>query len=258
MAGLARSTVDFIGLDGCPAGWFYVGLSEAGQPAFGIARSAGEVAALGEGARLALIDIPIGLHEDGAAERQCDKEARRLLGRPRASSVFPAPVRQALEATSYEDACRCNFAITGKRISRQGFHICRKIREIDRLLRDRADLRPVFREMHPEVAFWGLNGAQPTMHSKRRAAGRRERLQILSKHLPNAQAIFLEAANTFRRRDVGRDDILDAMVGAVTGWIGHGRLSTVPARPERDRSGLPMEMAFWRPPRLAATSRSDP
>src|SRR5437879_3364868 len=43
------------------------------------------------------IDIPIGLLD---GERACDKAARRLLGRPRGSSVFPAPCRAALEATS--------------------------------------------------------------------------------------------------------------------------------------------------------------
>jgi len=41
------------------------------------------------------IDIPIGLLE---GPRVCDKAARKLLGQPRGSSVFPAPCRPALEA----------------------------------------------------------------------------------------------------------------------------------------------------------------
>lgn len=38
------------------------------------------------------IDIPIGLLE---GPRACDKAARKLLGQPRGSSVFPAPRRSA-------------------------------------------------------------------------------------------------------------------------------------------------------------------
>ena len=46
------------------------------------------------------------------------------------------------------------------------------------------------------------------------------------------------------RNLVGRDDILDAMVGAVTGRMGQGRLSALPGERERDSFGLPMQMVF--------------
>ena len=42
------------------------------------------------------IDIPIGLSDNG--DRDCDKAARALLGKPRGSSVFPPPARSALQA----------------------------------------------------------------------------------------------------------------------------------------------------------------
>jgi predicted RNase H-like nuclease len=51
------------------------------------------------------VDIPIGLldaYEVGV--RVCDRAARSFLGRPRGSSVFPAPVRPVLAATTWEDA----------------------------------------------------------------------------------------------------------------------------------------------------------
>jgi predicted RNase H-like nuclease len=51
------------------------------------------------------IDIPIGL--PGGRPRTVDGEARRLLG-PRASSVFPAPARGTLDASSYEEACEAS------------------------------------------------------------------------------------------------------------------------------------------------------
>ena len=45
-------------------------------------------------------------------------------------------------------------------VSIQAFGIFPKIREIDALLRERADLRQRVIESHPEVAFWRLNGGQ--------------------------------------------------------------------------------------------------
>lgn len=50
-----------------------------------------------------MIDVPIGLPDRGA--RECDKAARRRLGPSRGSSVFPAPIRRILAATSYIEAC---------------------------------------------------------------------------------------------------------------------------------------------------------
>ena len=44
------------------------------------------------------IDIPIGLIVGSMA---CDKAARKLLGQPRGRSVFAAPCRAALSATSH-------------------------------------------------------------------------------------------------------------------------------------------------------------
>src|SRR5690606_36134624 len=136
-----------------------------------------------------LIDIPIGLRENGSEERLCDKEARRVLGRPRGSSVFPAPVRPVLGARDYAEACDRSFAVTGKRLSQQAYRICGKIGEVDGLLRRRPELRRVMREMHPEVAFWALNGGQPTAHSKKRPAGRQERLRFF-RHICRARTTF--------------------------------------------------------------------
>ncbi len=63
------------------------------------------------------IDIPIGLPETGP--RECDVLARRLLGRARASSVFPAPIRAVLGAKDYQQACAIRHKIEGKKMSKQ-------------------------------------------------------------------------------------------------------------------------------------------
>lgn len=236
--------MEFVGLDGCRAGWFYFGLSDSGEQAFGIARDVPELAAVGARAKLALVDIPIGLKEAGTAERLCDKEARRILGKPRGASVFRAPARPTLAATSFENASRQNYALTGKHLSRQAWSISDKIRQIDQLLREYRDLRGVFREMHPEVCFWILNRGRATVNGKKCAAGRQERIDILTRYLPETRSMVFDAASSYRRDEVGWDDILDALAGAVTARLGHQRLRALPETPERDARGFPMEIVF--------------
>ena len=118
--------------------------------------------------------MPIGLAEAyQPGGRACEREARRLLGRPRASSVFATPARPVLAAKTYEEACRLSRASApgAKAISRQTYGILPKIREIDDLLRSRAELRAIVREVHPEVCFAELAGA-PMRHAKKTSAGK--------------------------------------------------------------------------------------
>src|SRR5207247_765617 len=88
------------GVDGCKAGWLLLCFeteTRVIQPEI-VPHAAGLVGRVSQLGVLT-VDIPIGL-TDGPA-RQCDVEARRLLGPGRGSSVFPAPVRAALGASDY-------------------------------------------------------------------------------------------------------------------------------------------------------------
>jgi len=236
--------LDFVGVDGCRAGWFWIGLDPSGQHRNGIVETTEELAAIAQVAKLVLIDIPIGLRDSGTQERLCDLEARRVLGVPRGSSVFPAPTRPALNARSYEEACEINSRIRGKRLSRQTWGIAKKIRSIDELLISRPDLRAIVRESHPEVCFWSLNGKRPMSANKKRHAGRQERLNVLKRVFPEAESVVEAAAKAYRRKDLAWDDIIDALTLAVTARLGCGRLRTLPAIPERDSFDLPMEIVF--------------
>jgi predicted RNase H-like nuclease len=82
--------------------------------------------------------------------------------------------------------------------------------------------------------------------NKKRSAGARERLKALQEIEPRSREIFEEARPAFRK-DVARDDILDALVAAVTAYRGHGRLQTAPQRPPTDAKGLPMEIVYYTP-----------
>ena len=53
--------------------------------------------------------------------------------------------------------------------------------------------------------------------------------------------LWREHAHAYPRKIVARDDILDALVAAVTGM---NELRTVPGNPEVDSCGLPMEMVY--------------
>ena len=80
------------------------------------------------------------------------------------------------------DACALSraSALRGKAISKQTFAILPKIREIDDLLQTRTELRPVVREVHPEVSFAELVG-NPMIYRKSSVAGREERRTALSR-----------------------------------------------------------------------------
>jgi len=89
----------FVGVDGCRAGWLAIGLETEGNWQVNVFPDVSSLWNHHRGASLILIDIPIGLKASGKAERRCDPVVRKLLG-PRRSSVFPAPCRGAIYASS--------------------------------------------------------------------------------------------------------------------------------------------------------------
>ena len=231
------------GVDGCRGGWFYFWIN--GRVfGHGVAEALSTIVSE-RTASVILVDIPIGLTNE-PGRRDCDTEARKLLGR-RASSVYAAPCRAALEAESYEDACEVNQRITGRKISLQCWNIVPKIREIDTLLRDNRAQRGLLRESHPELCFQALNDNRAMSCNKKKRQGQQERLGVLERYFPNCHVLFEQACNEFLRCEVARDDIIDAMVCAVTARYGYGRYRTAPASSERDGQGLPMEIVYCTP-----------
>ncbi len=232
----------YCGADGCGAGWFAVALSEEGFWESGLFPSVRDLWKRYCASDSILIDVTVGLAEDGTT-RSCDSGARRLLGRGRASSVFTPPCRQALRAGSYRETCVVNRNITGKALSKQAWNILPRIREMDEFLTSHRRASRVFREAHPEIAFLSLAG-HAMRHGKKTHAGFGERRAVLQRVFPETYAVVAKSLDLYRRRDVGKDDILDALALAVMALLAGGRLSPVPDPPEVDRRGL--EMAIWR------------
>ena len=232
----------FVGVDGCRAGWLAIGLEAEDSWQVNTFPDVSSLWNHHQQASLILIDIPIGLKAEGRAERRCDPQARKLLG-PRRSSVFPAPSRRAIYARSYQEACDVNQRLTGKRLSVENWNIIPKIREVDCLLSVALSARGRIREIHPELCFWGLAG-QPMQHAKKRSEGLLERTQLLQSIYPQTADIIAYALSAYRRKDVARDDILDALAAAVTGLMGGDNLVSIPQEPEFDERGLRMEMVY--------------
>ena len=232
-----------IGSDGCKEGWFLVILHSDGRWRTEVQPDARSLWKTHSDAALILVDIPIGLPWQKVPVRACDIEARQLLRQPRGSSVFPAPARAALTASDYVEACRLNEAEVGKRLSRQCYNICDKVQQMDELLRRDEPARTRIREVHPEVCFWSLNNQQAMRHRKKSTLGFDERLRLLQRVFPRTNDIVAHALDQFPRKDVARDDILDALVAAVTA-LKPEALSSLPEPGQTDAFGLPMEIVY--------------
>lgn len=233
----ARRPAWVMGLDGCRGGWAAVMVDLNGLEAPQSALFETFDAALGWGAQVHAVDMPIGFEDQrsGAGGRVCEREARTRLG-ARRSSVFASPLRPALAATSHDQASALNRAAGGPGLSRQSFNLFPKMREIDALMTP--DLaRGVVFESHPELVFAVLSGA-PATHKKSTPEGREARLALLAAEgLPRD----LFDPHPFRRTQCAPDDLVDAGLCALTAIrIAEGRALCLPEDPPTDARGLVM------------------
>ena len=228
------------GVDGCKAGWFVVWIDATGEINSALFATAPELCqALGT-LDIIAVDVPIGLTEAGP--RACDQAARQALRAPRASSVFPPPVRSVLIAESREATSLAQQRIDGRRLGVQAWGVLPKIREWDSCLRADTQLpRRVF-EVHPEVCFWALNRFSAMGHSKKSKEGRRERRKLLA-HQFGAETLD-ETRSRHKRAAVQDDDLYDAFAALWTARrICDGQAKSLPQSAPLDAAGLPM--AIW-------------
>nr|WP_210260202.1 DUF429 domain-containing protein [Hongsoonwoonella zoysiae] len=234
------------GVDGARSGWIAV-LRDLAVPGRAEVRTVShfcEILAFRHAPSVVAVDIPIGLPDRaGIGGRGPERTVRPLLGE-RQSSVFSIPSRAAVYCDDYGNACRIALETSDppRKISKQAFNIFPKIREIDELMTPH--LEHCIYEVHPEVAFWRLNGEKPmSLPKKVKSSANRPGLE--------ERARLLEGfgfARTFLDQQLpngaGRDDLLDACVNAlIAERILHGRARPHPENFERDGRGL--RMAIW-------------
>jgi predicted RNase H-like nuclease len=227
------------GIDGCPQGWLCLRKDlSRGTVETRILANIGDLLTLSPQPVVALVDVPIGLTDAGP--RQCDLEARKHLRKPRSNSVFPAPIRATLVATSYEEACRIGEQADGRRLSRQLWGILPKVVEVDALLRSNPSFQQWIREVHPEVSFWAWNGFVAMVHGKKSAPGKAEREALVRREYGDTYAA---ARSSLPRSQYANDDLLDAFAALWSAErLAAGNALLLPASPPIDACGLRMEM----------------
>jgi predicted RNase H-like nuclease len=226
------------GVDGCRGGWIAV-IDEGGLLESRVFADWSRLMVEFQRATLIGVDIPIGL--PGRDSRRCDIEARRRLGPPRGSSVFPAPVRGVLtDGLSYREASDLHRRIDGRGLTRQTYALLPKIREVDGCLREDLARQGHVIEIHPEVSFAVWNGGTAMAYRKSELAGRAQRERLIDKEWPGQRERLWESV---RRQDCQRDDLNDAFAAlwTVRRTAAHvaQTLSPVPAF---DEVGLRMEI----------------
>ncbi len=227
------------GVDGCRSGWVCLTKNlGTGEIVALILACIDDVFTLTPRPDVLTVDVPIGLMEAGA--RACDLEARAKLGIPRSSSVFPAPVRSTLKASTYTEACRLGAKADGRKLSRQTWAVLRKIREVDTFLRSDLTRQEWVREVHPEVCFWAWNGKRAMSHRKKSLAGKAEREALV---IPQYGVAYTSARSILSAGQYSNDDVLDAFSALWTAERVHaGKALILPACPPLDSWGLRMEI----------------
>jgi predicted RNase H-like nuclease len=221
-----------VGIDACKSGWIAVALRPRKDAEAHYLASIADLAGVIPDASVVAIDIPIGLPEAG--RRQSDGEARAFLG-ARRNSVFFAPVREALLASTHAEATAVSLRLTGAGISQQAYRLAPKIFEVEHWLTHATC--PVF-EVHPEVSFAEMLGA-PARATKKSWGGMIERRAILAK-----AGIALEQSSAAVSARAGVDDMLDAGAAAWSAMrLLGGAARSLPASPELDSHGR--QLAIW-------------
>jgi predicted RNase H-like nuclease len=235
------------GVDGCPGGWIAAFVRpSSGDVVLGLFARFADVLAAAQRPAIVAVDMPIGLPERvGHGGRKAETLVRPLLGQ-RQSSVFSVPSRAALEADDYRAACAAAMATSDppRKVSKQLFNIAPKIREVDAALRfDPLLISRVF-EVHPELAFWRLNGERALTEPKKIKSRCYEPGLALRRALLVAAGLPESVVKSIPPKGAGPDDLLDALAcAAIARRIHEGSARPFPDPPERDAFGLPM--AIW-------------
>ena len=251
-------TTALAGVDGCKAGWV-AAIRRPGQvPSIEIFCRFEELVDALPGDAVIAVDMPIGLPDfTRKGGRGPEMAVRPLLG-DRQSSVFSIPSRAAVYAETgaftsleawYEAHRRASIVAREtsdppRAASIQAFGIFSKIREVDRLLRERPDLRGRIRESHPEVAFWRLNGGRAMSLPKKvkgrvHPPGMDERRALLARC--GVDRTLLDGPSP---QGAGDDDVLDAVAMLlVAERVAQGSAVPFPDPPLVDGHAIPI--AIW-------------
>lgn len=244
------------GVDGCRAGWVAVIRDGAGHRAEVFSRFEQLVDHLPQDALIA-VDMPIGLPDAPSGGRPADLAAKAALPARFKSSIFPIPSREAVYAVeetpigmaamleAHAQASKVARATSDppKGLSIQAFMILPKVREIDRLLRQREALRERVIESHPELAFWRANGCLSLARGKKRK-GKVQREGMAERRALLVGRGIPDAALAAPPSGAGEDDLLDAAMMLLVAEK-HVRGEAVPLPDPIGRDGQDIPIVIW-------------
>jgi predicted RNase H-like nuclease len=234
----------YVGIDGCKAGWIAIGVDEQGTFTYEVLREQLDLETVIDTADRVFIDIPIGLASEQYT-RECDRLLRENLGSDYSASIFDPPIRPALHAPTYAEACMQSYSVTEKKVTLQAWNITPKIRQVDQILQNETEWREKVFESHPEFLFLRLNGGEPLQQKKKTKKGLRHRLDLIAQRHKDAKDRFRELKEEYRRNEVDEDDIVDAMVLAHFAWKSREEeLKTLPEQPPKDETGITMAINY--------------
>ncbi len=248
------------GVDGCKAGWIVAILGDATprRPQLRVISHFSELFEGSEPPDVVAVDMPIGLPDRIVGSGRGPEQAVRSLLGERQSSVFSIPSRSAVQAAEYLEACGVAVATSEppRKVSKQGFFLFPKIREIDGLLRQQPAWRERVYETHPELAFRTMRGAPLVNPKKVRGAinpeGMAERRALLI-----AEGLSANGVHARPPRGAAADDMLDAFAALIVArHIRGGRGKPFPDPPGRDSHGLPIAIWTFAPDRPASQDRA--
>lgn len=232
-----------VGIDGCPLGWLAIDFDSQKSP-YWVIEGKEKLYDTFEKYERIFIDIPIGVPDDSYT-RECDERLREELGSQYHASVFNPPVRPALYAPTYAEACVQSYSLTDKKVSLQAWNISGRIKQVDQLLQEQEKFRQKVYESHPELLFKVLNGKEPIQQKKQTGKGLKHRLKLLKQVQDRAESIYREIKEEYRRKEIAEDDIVDTMVLAHFAQLSqNNKIRHLPEHPPKDSQGLPMSVNY--------------
>ena len=251
---------NYIGVDRAGDAWLAVGYEGGDGPSAAIYDTIEECWAANEDADRIVVGVPIGLLDEDSSDdadewprsRACDQQARVALPHRR-STVFPAPSRPAVEkaldpTATNADVSEANRAVTGKGLSAQAKGLARPIADVDELLRAGGPaVRDTLVEGHPEVCFQAF-AVEDIEYSKHSAGGVLDRQMAFRQVDEYSHGDWNNLVRNLGEHAgaVGLDDLLDAMVLALTAVAPDDELQRLPVgeKPPYDAHNLPMQMVY--------------
>ena len=233
----------YVGVDWSDGSWLAVAFDHSGLDHAAVFEEIGDCWVRYEDrATRVLVDVPIGLIEEGEGGRRCDDLAKSVLG-PMASAYVTPPVREATRKRRYPAAQRVNERKAGRGITEAAFEMSDAIAAVDELVQNVPEASTAFAESRPEICFRAFAG-EPLEHEKTTAAGYAERMRTLAHHDRDAPPIVQAAAAATNGHEIAVADVLDGVALAYTAAPTGGELRTLPSDPPSDSHGLPMSTAY--------------